>query len=620
MALVLNDRVKETSTTTGTGTFDLDGAVTGFETFVAGIASTNTTYYCIAHQTANEWEVGLGTVTDATPDTLSRDTVLASSNSDGKVDFTAGTSDVFCTYPASKTMDMALTTTGDTVYASAANTPARLAVGSARQVLQTNSGGTLPEWVASPQSILTGQGDLLYTSAANTLARLAAGTGSYHLTMNSGGTAPEWTEVAGSLAWQAVQTSSPITGASGKAYPVNTTSGAITLNLPAGVAGEQVGVVDYAGTFDTNALTISANSSEKIKGSTNDVIMETERQAGVLTYVDATQGWVVTSAAPDPGLSPAPLFVTATGGTETTSGDYKIHTFNSTSALCVSCAGNSAGSNTVDYMVIAGGGGGAGDSSGGGGAGGWRASAGTASGSYTAGPSPLTAPAPAIAVPTGSSPYTVTVGGGGPAPYSAQGADGGNSVFSSITSTGGGGAGHPPGPADACKAGADGGSGGGSGTGPAPLATAGSGNTPPTTPPQGQNGTDGNPYPACSGISGGGGGAGGSAPATTAAYDGSSGIGGVGVTSCISASPVKYAGGGGGAANRSSNPITGRPNEGTGGGPFGGGFGGTSTIPDGQVAGTAGGTNLGGGGGGGASNAAGRAGGSGIVVIRYKYQ
>ena len=164
----------------------------------------------------------------------------------------------------------------------------------------------------------------------------------------------------GSLAWQAVQTSSPITGASGKAYPVNTTSGAITLNLPAGVAGEQVGVVDYAGTFDTNALTISANSSEKIKGATNDVIMETERQAGVLTYVDATQGWVVTSAAPDPGVSPAPLYVTATGGTITTSGDYKIHTFTGDGAFAVSCAGNSAGSNTVAYMVIAGGGGGAG--------------------------------------------------------------------------------------------------------------------------------------------------------------------------------------------------------------------------------------------------------------------
>jgi len=102
MALVINDRVKETSTTTGTGTFDLDGAVTGFETFVAGIASTNTTYYAIFHQGEDEWEVGLGTVTDATPDTLARTTVITSSNSDSAVTFTAGTKDVFCTLPASK--------------------------------------------------------------------------------------------------------------------------------------------------------------------------------------------------------------------------------------------------------------------------------------------------------------------------------------------------------------------------------------------------------------------------------------------------------------------------------------------------------------------------------------
>ena len=102
MALVINDRVKETSTTTGTGTFDLNGAATGFETFVAGIGNTNTTYYCIFNQGTTEFEVGIGTVTDAATDTLSRDTVLSSSNSDNKVDFASGTKDVFCTLPASK--------------------------------------------------------------------------------------------------------------------------------------------------------------------------------------------------------------------------------------------------------------------------------------------------------------------------------------------------------------------------------------------------------------------------------------------------------------------------------------------------------------------------------------
>ena len=102
MALVLNDRVKETSTTTGTGTLNLDGASTGFVTFVAGIATGNTTYYTIHNQGTAEWEVGIGTVTDASPDTLSRTTIISSSNSDSAVDFSAGTKDVFCTLPASK--------------------------------------------------------------------------------------------------------------------------------------------------------------------------------------------------------------------------------------------------------------------------------------------------------------------------------------------------------------------------------------------------------------------------------------------------------------------------------------------------------------------------------------
>ena len=102
MALVLNDRVKETTSTNGTGTIDLAGAETGFETFVAGIGNTNTTYYCIVHQAADEFEIGLGTVSDSTPDTLSRTTIISSSNSDSAVNFSAGTKDVFCTLPASK--------------------------------------------------------------------------------------------------------------------------------------------------------------------------------------------------------------------------------------------------------------------------------------------------------------------------------------------------------------------------------------------------------------------------------------------------------------------------------------------------------------------------------------
>jgi len=102
MALIINDRVKETSTSTGTGTINLAGAEQGFESFVSGVGDTNTTYYAIAIN--DEWEIGIGTVTSGTPDTLSRDTVISSSNSDALVNFSAGNKDVFCTIPASRTM------------------------------------------------------------------------------------------------------------------------------------------------------------------------------------------------------------------------------------------------------------------------------------------------------------------------------------------------------------------------------------------------------------------------------------------------------------------------------------------------------------------------------------
>jgi len=122
MALVINDRVKETTTTTGTGAVSLAGAVTGFETFAAGIGNSNTVYYCIAHQDQAEFEVGLGTL-DGDSSDLTRTTVISSSNSDSAVDFSSGTKDVFCTIPASKlifedanndaTIGRNLTVTGD---------------------------------------------------------------------------------------------------------------------------------------------------------------------------------------------------------------------------------------------------------------------------------------------------------------------------------------------------------------------------------------------------------------------------------------------------------------------------------------------------------------------------
>jgi hypothetical protein len=105
MALVLNDRVLETSTSTGTGAITLAGAPSGFQSFSAGIGSSNTTYYCIVNSTGNEWEVGYGTLNSGAT-TLTRTTVYTSSNSNTAVSFSAGTKNVFCTYPASRSVNL----------------------------------------------------------------------------------------------------------------------------------------------------------------------------------------------------------------------------------------------------------------------------------------------------------------------------------------------------------------------------------------------------------------------------------------------------------------------------------------------------------------------------------
>ena len=125
MALVINDRVKESSTTTGTGAMALGGAVSGFETFAAGIGNSNTTYYAIFNQGTTEWEVGYGTL-DGTSANLTRTTPISSSNSDAAVSFTSGTKDVFCTMPASKTVY--LDNSGDPVGAASAGFALAMAV------------------------------------------------------------------------------------------------------------------------------------------------------------------------------------------------------------------------------------------------------------------------------------------------------------------------------------------------------------------------------------------------------------------------------------------------------------------------------------------------------------
>src|SRR5210317_1484798 len=272
----------------------------------------------------------------------------------------------------------------------------------------------------------------------------------------------------GTVNWDTTAKTASFTAVSGNGYFVNTTSGAITVTMPASPsAGDIVGIKDYAGTFATNNVTVGRNGS-LIDGTTSDGTLATNQLSVFFVYVDGTQGWKATqSDAGDYGAR----FVTATGGTVTCCGDYKIHTFTGPGTFCVSCAGNACGSNSLEYVVVAGGGSGGTNHAGGGGGGGFRE--GYNPGSYTA--SPLAT----SALPVTATGYPITVGGGAPgAPGpNCNGNRGSNSVFSTITSTGGG-AGTGGGNPDNTPLG-PGGSGGGAGR---DFNTGGSGNTPPVSP------------------------------------------------------------------------------------------------------------------------------------------
>ena len=378
-------------------------------------------------------------------------------------------------------------------------------------------------------------------------------------TINNQGTATNF-GATGSASWVTTVKTSTFTAVAGEGYFVNTTGGVVTVNLPAGTAGAVVAVKDYAGTFDTNNVTLVQNGSDKIGGLAVNTTLSTEGLAVTLVFVDSTQGWLVT----DSGLqseAPGPQFITATGGTITTvDTNFKVHTFTGPGTFTVCSVGNPAGSTAVDYLVVAGGGGGSGGYyGGGGGAGGFRTS--------FPGGTKITTPATS---------YPITVGGGGAA-GSGNGASGGggsNSCFSTIASEGGGfGKGFVDTPSG--NNGGPGGSGGGAGSN---GGTGGIGNTPPTSPPQGNNGG------SATGNSGGGGGGssavGGNSPTTT---------GGAGTANSITNSPLTFGVGGNGGAEA------------------GGGNAGTTNRGNGGEAA-------------GRSGCNGGVGGSGIVIIRYKFQ
>ncbi len=442
------------------------------------------------------------------------------------------------------------------------------------------------------------------------------------VTITNSGTAAGFGST-GEVSWNTTKiTADPSTAATGVGYFTDTSGGAFNVTLPASPsAGNVVAVADYANTWDTNSLTIARNGSN-IEGSASDFVCNTEGSTITFVYVDATKGWVCTNSGNSSQAFTTPEFIAASGGTETTSGDFKIHTFLSPGTFTVSSAGNSFGSSTVSYVVVGGGGGAGYERSGGGGAGGFRESK-AATDSYTA--SPLNATSgPTYNLPVSAQGYPITVGAGGTAggPSCGTGSPGANSVFSTITSAGGGGGqrGAAPDPA----AGANGGSGGGgafcssppSGV-PAPRGSGGTGNTPPVSPPQGNNGgRAGVPVPSVdSGAGGGGAGAVGANSQTWPTGGGTGGAGGNGVATQINpaqGSPsTNFAGGGGGGGMPNGGPGA---NGGTGGGADG--SYGTNSHSNG-VANT-------GGGGGGTSTAPlpvrATNGGSGIVMIRYKFQ
>ena len=334
------------------------------------------------------------------------------------------------------------------------------------------------------------------------------------------------------LQWQPVQIAN-FNAIAGRSYPVNTTSAAITVTLPSSPsAGDQITLVDYAGTWNTNNVTINPNGL-KIYGSTANQVLANQRGAASLVYVDATQGWLVDSGLAADLFTQPPL--------------------------------------TVEYLVVGGGGSGASSYAGGGGAGGYRTST-------------------SFAV---SGSLTVTVGAGGAAKATGgTGNTGSDSVFSTITSAGGGGGGYStPG-----AAGANGGSGGGGGGyyGGSTGLLGGSGNTPSTTPSQGNNGGGGYGNSVKSGGGGGGasavgekapstrGGNGGDGTANTitgvsVTYGGGGGGGADGGGGVVAAGSGGAGGGGaGGFATFPSSQNGTAGTDGLGGGGGGGSQGGAS--------------------------------------------
>jgi hypothetical protein len=443
------------------------------------------------------------------------------------------------------------------------------------------------------------------------------------VTITNSGTAAGFGST-GEVSWNTTIKTGDFTATSGSGFFVNTAGGAVTVTLPSSPsAGNVVAVSDYNSTAGTNAITIARNGSN-INGAASNLSIQKSNSAIQLVYVDSTTGWQnVTTANPSDIQE---TFIAATGGTITTSGNCKIHTFTGPGTFCVSQISGNDDNNEVSYIVVAGGGGGGSrDGGGGGGAGGFREAKSPVT-PYTA--SPLDGGSPAAITVTATA-FPITVGGGGnggngaPSSPRTTGNVGSNSSFSTITSAGGGLGTIGANPSGLAQNGGNGGSGGGGGGracgGTTP--SGGTGNTPPVSPAQGTNGGAGRTTASPPSLDNGGGG-GGATVAGIAAGGGNpgctSGGGGTGATTHITGSPVAYAGGGGGGTETGTGAAS----------PCGTGGKGAQAddSPSGNAEADAGTTNRGGGGGGGgggsgpANSMNGANGGSGVVIIRYKFQ
>ena len=419
----------------------------------------------------------------------------------------------------------------------------------------------------------------------------------------------------GTVDWDTTPKTATFTAVSGDGFFCNTTGSAFTCNLPAGAAGAIVSLADYAGTWQTNALTVSPNGTDKIGSANRDVTLNTEGQSVTFIFVDSTQGWI--NVQDSTSNVRALDTVVATGGNAVvTCGDFKTHIFTGPGTFAVSCVSSCAPLNVAEYLIVAGGGSAGTRIGGGGGAGGARV--------FETSPlkSPIVAPA---GVTLSVQSYPITVGGGGTGqPYPAPAvscSSGSNSVALGLTAAGGG-----RGASYNTIASGSGGSGGG-GSGYDTKVTAGNGNTPSVSPSQGNPGgaAFGNSCGPGGAFNLGGGGGGAEVAGTDAGAPSQAGPGGLGVRlsdafvgptapSYGTSGPVSntrwFAGGGGAGPN--------------GAAPDGGG-GGKGYAPDAPApTGRTGIANTGGGGGStpgtpGPDGISG-AGGSGIVMIRYRYQ